>query len=120
MRRTTVAALAFALGLGLAAAGSAAEEHDTTVTGEVVDTYCFASMGAKGESHKACGQTCAKKGIPVGLLENGTNKLYVLLPNKDKGTIPDEIINKMGDTVTVTGKAYTAGGSEFLTIGSVK
>jgi hypothetical protein len=33
--------------------------------------------------HKACAIACAQKGIPVGLLEKGTNQVYVLLPNKN-------------------------------------
>lgn len=120
MKAFATIGLAIALLLGTAVLAAAAEEKDVSVTGEVVDTYCFASMGAKGASHKQCGITCAKKGIPVGLLENGTSKLYVLLPNKDKGTIPEEVINKMGETATITGKTYAAGGSSFLTIDSVK
>lgn len=119
MKTFAVAGLGLLLAVALTTLAGA-EEKDVTVTGEVVDTYCFASMGAKGASHKQCGITCAKKGIPVGLLENGTNKLYVLLPSKDKGTIPDNVIDKMGEQATITGKAYAAGGSEFLTIGSIK
>lgn len=97
-----------------------AAEKEVSVTGEVVDTYCFATMGAKGASHKQCGITCAKKGIPVGLLESGTSKLYVLLPDKDKGTISENVIDKMGDTVTISGQSYTTGGTNFLTVLSVK
>lgn len=99
---------------------TAAFARAETVTGEVIDTFCFASMGAKGASHKQCGIDCARKGIPVGLLEDKTNKVYVLLPNKDKTALPDEVINKMGSTATITGKVHTTGGSQFLTVESVK
>ena len=91
-----------------------------TITGEVIDTFCFTAMGAKGASHKQCGIECSKKGIPVALLENGTNKVYVLLPAKDKTALPDDVIHKMGDTATVTGTVHTTGGSTFLTVESVK
>ncbi len=77
------------------------------------------SMGAKGEGHRQCGLDCAKKGIPVGILENGTDKVYVLMPNKDKTALPDEVINKMGQTATITGHVYSKGGSQFLTVESV-
>ncbi len=120
MNKLSVMGLGILIALGASTLAWAAEGKDVSVKGEVVDTYCFASMGAKGASHKQCGITCAKKGIPVGLLEDGTGKLYVLLPNKDKGTIPDDVINKMGETTTITGKAYAAGGTSFLTIESVK
>jgi hypothetical protein len=92
-----------------------------TVKGEVIDTYCFALMGAKGESHRQCAIDCFKAGIPAGLLENGTNKVFVLLPNKDKTSLPQKaILEKMGRQAAITGKAYAVGGSNFLTVESIK
>ena len=92
-----------------------------TVKGEVIDTYCYALMGAKGESHRQCAIDCFKAGIPAGVLENGTNKVYVLLPNKDKTSLPQKaVLEKMGRQATITGKAYTVGGSNFLTLESIK
>ena len=118
-----------ALGLGsmllfgtamLATADMKAGEKDVSVTGEVIDTFCYTAMGAKGAGHRQCGIDCARKGIPVGLLEKGSEKIHVLLPTKDKTALPDEVINKMGETVTVTGHPYTKGGVAFLTVESVK
>jgi len=108
------------LGVLLAAVMARAAEQASSVTGEVVDTFCYASMGAKGGGHKQCALDCAKKGIPVGLVEKGTDKLYVLLPNKDKTALPEEVMNKMAETVTITGRVQTKGGSNFLTVESVK
>jgi hypothetical protein len=65
MTRLAIVGVGFALALGLATAANA-----ETVTGEVIDTFCYSTMGAKGASHKQCGIDCAKKGIPVALLEN--------------------------------------------------
>ena len=115
MRRFAV----IGLGVLLAAVTTMAAEQ-SSVTGELVDTLCYASMGAKGAGHKQCAVDCAKKGIPVGLLEKGTDKLYVLLPTKDKTALPDEVMTKMAETVTVTGHSVTKGGSNFLTVESVK
>ena len=98
-----------------------AQAKTVTVKGEVIDTYCYALMGAKGESHRQCAIDCFKAGIPAGLLENGTNKVFVLLPNKDKTSLPQSaILEKMGRQATITGKVYTSGGSNFLTIESIK
>jgi hypothetical protein len=91
-----------------------------TVKGELIDTYCYATMGAKGASHKSCATTCVKKGIPAGLLEDGTNKVYILLPNKDATGLPPAVAEKMAEKVTITGKVFTQGGSQFLTIESMK
>lgn len=122
MRQLMIAAvgLAFALGATTVWADEKGGQKDVSVTGEVVDTFCYAGMGARGASHRQCGLDCAKKGIPVGIVEKGTDKLYVLLPNKDKEPVPEAAVNKMGETATVTGHAYTKGGSNFLTVESVK
>ncbi len=110
--------LSFLIVLSMVLPVKAAET--VTVKGEVIDTYCYALMGAKGESHRQCAIDCVKAGIPAGLLEEGTGKVYVLLPNKDKTGLPKGVIDKMGRMATVTGKAYTSGGSNFLTVESIK
>ncbi len=92
----------------------------TTITGEIVDTYCYSLMGAKGEGHRKCGLACAAKGIPMALLENGTDKVYVLLPKKDKTSLPKEVMDRMGRQATITGKVYTVGGSQFMTVEALK
>jgi hypothetical protein len=115
MTKSTIVALGIALVFGFAGAARA-----ETVTGEVIDTFCYASMGAKGASHKQCGIDCAKKGIPVGLLEKGSDKVYVLLPSKDKEPLPAGLVDKMGSDATVTGKVLAKNGSTFLTVESFK
>ncbi|HLK09984.1 MAG TPA: hypothetical protein VKW76_01245 [Candidatus Binatia bacterium] len=121
-RVTIVAALGLVLALGAqpARADEKGGQKDVSVTGEVVDTFCYTAMGARGASHRQCGLDCARKGIPVGLVEKGTDKLYVLLPNKDKTALPEDVVNKMGEQATVTGHAYTKGGTSFLAVESVK
>ena len=122
MRRYAVTGLALSLALGMSAPLSAAEQSgkEVSVKGEVIDTFCYATMGAKGPSHKQCGIDCAHKGIPVGLLEPGTGKIHILLPTKDKTALADDVINRMGDTVAVTGHEHMKGGLAFLTAESVK
>jgi hypothetical protein len=110
--------VSFLLVLGFITQVYAAEA--VTVKGEVIDTYCYALMGAKGEGHRQCAIDCVKAGIPAGLLEEGTGKVYVLLPNKDKTGLPKGVMDKMGRMATVTGKVYTSGGSQFLTVDSIK
>ena len=107
---------AFAALLAMASATVASAE---TVTGEVVDAFCFSAMGAKGASHKQCAVACVKKGIPVSLVEPSGN-VYILLPAKNDQPLPDGVYSKMEDQVTVTGKEYSKGGVNFLTAESVK
>ncbi len=113
-----VGLVSFLLVLGGLAQAYAAET--VTVKGEVIDTYCYALMGAKGESHRQCAIDCVKAGIPAGLLEEGTGKVFVLLPSKDKTGLPKGVIDRMGRMASITGKVYTSGGSNFLTVESIK
>jgi type 1 fimbria pilin len=104
----------------VAASAAAYAAESVTVTGEVIDTYCYSMAGAKGEAHRQCALECAKKGIPVGLVEDGTNKVYVLLPSKNASPLPQSVIDNMARKVTITGKVVESGGSRFLTVESIK
>jgi hypothetical protein len=103
--------------VGLAKGTVAAQEK--SLTGHLTDTFCYGTMGTHGASHKECAIACAKTGIPVALREKD-DKLVILLPSKDKESLPSNVIDKMEDEVTVTGKEYTSGGVTFLTVESVK
>jgi hypothetical protein len=119
MRKTMILVGLIGLSMALSPIPVMAAES-VQVTGELIDTYCYSLMGVKGESHRQCAIDCVKAGIPAGILEDGTNKVYVLLPNKDKSPLPKAVLEKMARKVTVTGKVYTVGGSQFLTIESMK
>lgn len=93
---------------------------DATVTGSLRDGFCFLTMGAHGQSHHDCAIACAKQGIPVLLVQDKTDKYYVLMPSKDKQPLPADLINKIEDEVTVTGHEYSKGGMTFLTVESMK
>ncbi len=106
--------------------GSISEPGDTglgtevTITGSVRDPACLVMNNMSGEKHRSCAIACAKKGIPVGLEEKGTGKIYVLLPKKDEQPLPADVIDKMESEVTVSGHQYEKGGVNFLTVDSVK
>ena len=120
MKRIAMVNLGFILCLGLLGVALAADALQKSVTGTLIDTYCNTVVGAHGASHKQCAIACAKKGIPVGLEEKGTGKVFVLLPNKNAQALPDDVIDKMEDEVTVTGHEYSKGETTFLTVESVK
>jgi hypothetical protein len=113
--------MALCLGLFLSIGGAAgASAAETTVSGHLRDGFCFLTMGAHGPSHHDCAVGCAKAGIPVLLVQEKTDKYYVLMPSKDKQPLPPTIVDKMEDVVTVTGQEYSKGGVSFLTVESVK
>lgn len=107
------------LTIGVAGLGIAADTQKS-VTGSLEDTFCYNVVGAKGPAHAQCALKCAQKGIPVGLVEKGTEKMYILLPPKNEEGMPEDVLKNMEKEVTVTGKSYSKGGVEFLTVESVK
>lgn len=119
MRKIVIAGLSVVLTAGLTTLTMAAGT-ETTVTGALRDTFCYTILGAHGPSHEQCAIKCAEKGIPVGLVEKGTSKMYILLPPKNQESLPHDIIKNMEKEVTVTGKEYSKDRVNFLTVESVK
>jgi hypothetical protein len=89
-----------------------------TITGEIVETYCWAKMRVGGVQHAACGIDCAKRGIPVAIVDARTRNAYVLLPGQDKRSVPPELIAQMGRSVTIRGEVVARAGAKFLTVQS--
>ena len=128
MRKTMIAGFASVAGLvglgamlaiGTAGLGIAADTQKS-VTGNLEDSFCYTILGAHGAGHAQCALKCAQKGIPVALVEKGTEKMYILLPPKNEEPLPEDVMKNMEKEVTVTGKSYSKGGVEFLTAESVK
>ena len=94
--------------------------QEITIKGELVDSLCYVAMAAKGAGHKQCAIDCAKAGIPISILEDGTGKLYTVLPKEDKTGYPASVINRMGETVTLKGDLYENGGNRYVTVESVE
>lgn len=94
--------------------------QQVTIKGELVDSLCYVAMNAKGAGHKQCAMDCAKAGIPISMLEDGTGKLYTVLPKEDKTGYPESVIAKMGEHVTLKGDLYENGGNRYVTVESVE
>ncbi|HJT25430.1 MAG TPA: hypothetical protein VJ873_12725 [bacterium] len=72
-----------------------------TVSGTLVDAYCYMKEGDLTETHaniKSCGTECLKEDLPAGILADG--KLYVLI---FPGTA---FMNYIYKQVEVTGELY--------------
>ena len=93
---------------------------EVTIKGELVDSLCYVAMAAKGSGHKQCAMDCAKAGIPISIVEDGTGKLYTVLPKEDKTGYPANVIGKMGEKVTLKGDLYENGGNKYVTVESVE
>jgi hypothetical protein len=99
---------------------SAAKTGPRSVIGEVVDPACWIVNGAKGASHKECAIACAKAGQVLGIVENKSQKLYMVATDKP-GEDPNKgLIDYVGQTVLVKGRVYTRGGATGIKVTSVE
>ena len=119
MRLSFHAILAAAV-LAAVALPAAAAEQKVSVTGEVIDSACYIKMGARGESHRECAQKCADAGIPLALLQDGTNKVVWLASENDAETPNKQLRPYAGRKVTISGTWAERGGAKLLIVQTVK
>lgn len=98
MRRVGLTVAAAALAAAIWMPGVQADP--VKVTGELIDVMCGATKKA-GDSHKACAESCAKRGEPVAVFSK--DGMYTitgpLTENKNA-----KLIEFMAKQVTVTGE----------------
>lgn len=100
-----------------------ATTRPVTVTGEVVDAWCYASqtMGpGRGPGHKGCALACAHGGVSIGILEDGTKELFIAAKYRGFQGCKDLLIPYMGEKVIVNGWVGDLGGSKLLKIKDVR
>src|SRR5216110_3082578 len=95
----SVSALLFA---GAQALRAQPKGERVTITGEVVDLWCYLEGGDRGAAHRACATTCAKAGNPIGILDAQGN-LYVTAGMKDHQPAREVLLDKMSQNVSATG-----------------
>jgi len=116
-RRATILGVA-AIGAMLAAP---AVRADDTITGEVVDLSCYLGHPetSKGASHKKCAETCAKKGLPMGLLTDDS-QVFLLVEDHENPKGYATAIDSAAKTITVEGRKVAQGGLNGIVVESVK
>src|SRR5262245_66387937 len=90
-----------------------------TVTGEVVDLWCYLEGGDRGAAKKECATACAKAGNPIGILDSAGN-LYVAAGLKDHQPAQAMLLNRMSEEVTATGTVVKKGGVQMLYVDTVR
>ena len=111
---------AWTLGLGgiaaLVLAGQPARAGEK-VTGEVIDLSCYLHhpQTSTGASHKKCAETCAKKGLPMGLLTSD-KQVYLLLEDHENPKAYAAALAKAADQATVEGDKVNVGGVQGIVV----
>lgn len=121
MRRLIAAAISL-----LALPAAASEGERITVTGEIIDTWCYYSgvMGGPdsvvGSAHHTCALWCSAAGIPIGLLtEDGTVYTILKLGPQDNATGGDTALTLASHTITADGMFYERDGIKYIVVEEV-
>jgi hypothetical protein len=101
------------------AAGVPAAAAPVTVKGEVVDAACYKKNAAnKGEEHKGCTETCAKKGSKMALVTSD-GQVYTIVgdytANKNEKLVP-----MIAAMVEATGDVAEKDGEKTLSVTAMK
>ena len=103
-----------------------AEGERITVTGEIIDTWCYYSgvMGGPdsvvGSAHHTCALWCSAGGIPIGLLtEDGTVYNILKLGPQDSATGSDTALRLASHTVTADGMVYERDGLNYIVVENI-
>jgi hypothetical protein len=96
------------------ATGAAQEQ---TLTGEVVDVFCYLSHGKEGlgKGHAGCAKKCIQSGLPVAIKVG--NQLY-LASMADHTAANQKLGDLAAEQVTVRGKVMEADGQRLIAISS--
>ena len=106
-------------GLGLASLAAQPKGERVTLTGELVDTWCYLEAGDRGAAKKACATACAKAGNPMALVD-AKGILYLISGLKSHQPGSALLAEKMSETVTLTGILVPKGGVQMLYVESAK
>jgi hypothetical protein len=88
-----------------------------TLTGEILDMYCYMDHKATGPDHAKCATSCIKKGLPIGFLTaDGT--VYLVI-GKDHEPANAMVADFAGKQSTITGKIVEQGGMKAIEIASI-
>ncbi len=116
MRKKLYSLCAVALLVGFGLAGlAAADNHEGSWTGEVMDLACYVAKGAKGADHAGCAKACVKGGQPMGLLtDDGT--LVLLAANHKDGSAYEALKDLAGSKAVVMGSLAEKDGMKVVTV----
>ena len=90
-----------------------------TVKGEIVDITCYIRHQVRGDEHAQCAARCADMGMPLGVLEDGTEQIYLIIPSGHSDP-RQGVLEHIGKHVEVKGTALALGGVATLEINEVR
>lgn len=100
-------------------AAKTAKPAPTTLTGEVLDLYCYMEHpeSATGAEHAKCAQGCISKGLPIGFMAaDGT--VYLII-GKEHESASTAVAAFVGKKSTITGFVKESKGMKAIELVSI-
>lgn len=94
--------------------------RETVLRGEVVENGCFVIGGRKGEPHRHCALTCALAGESLGVLDEETKLLFVVVQDLTAGPQQNPLLPWVAQRVEVRGVTMERGGVNGIIVRQVK
>jgi len=100
-------------------AGEKAPSKAVTLTGEVIDLYCYMEhpKSATGLDHMKCAKSCIKKGLPIGFLSKGV--VYTIIGSEHQSAA-NMVVDYAGRQSTIKGKLIEHNGVKAVELVSIK
>jgi hypothetical protein len=121
MRKTLIyfAMALLTISASLAVTAKTSDNKEVTITGEVIDQPCYEGKGgARGEAHKACALSCAKRGNQMAIVD-AKNNVYSITgdysANKNEKLVPF-----VAEMVEAKGVVTEKDGKKFIAVSSIK
>jgi hypothetical protein len=121
MKRTMIymAIALLTIGASLTVSAAVTDDKEVTIKGEVIDQPCFEGKnGARGEGHKACALSCAKRGSQLAIVDD-KNNVYSITgdysANKNEKLIPF-----VAEMVEVKGVVTEKDGKKSIALSAIK
>ena len=98
---------------------SADAPQEDTLTGEVVDVFCYLDHGEEGlgKKHASCAKKCIKNGLPVAIKVGDQLYLASLADHEPANAL---LADYAAQQVTVHGKVMERDGQKFIAVSHVE
>ncbi len=117
------ASMLVALFVQAVAANLTANPAEITVVGEVIDSKCYFTQPSElssGPKHKECAIQCAKRGIPLAILEEKTENVFFAVKERGNSSANELLLPFVAERVEVHGRLVEKGGTRVLLVMSVE
>jgi hypothetical protein len=94
------------------------EKIEVTIAGEIISPVCYLDHNGKGSEHRACAESSVASGLPLALLEDDTEFLYLVV-TPDHKPATEEMRPYIAQRVQVQGKLMEGNGLTIIEVENI-